>query len=97
MQMTDVCTKEAMVKEMQQSNVQPLVEPVKDFDNVRSFDDVRQANLNYLRAYLPYSPVHFGPLATESDAIKNWLIRLCEDFPVVTLDSQPPMNDGKQK
>ena len=97
MQMTDVCTKEAMVKEMQQSIIQPLIEPVKDFDDVRSFDDVRQANLNYLRAYLPYTPVHFGPLATESDAIKNWLIRLCEDFPVVTLDSQPPMNDGKQK
>ena len=97
MQMIDVCTKEAMVKEMQQSIIQPLIEPVKDFDDVRSFDDVRQANLNYLRGHVSYTPVHFGPLATETDVLKNWLIRLCEHFPVVTLESQPPMNDGRQK
>ena len=94
--MADVYTKEAIVKKMQQSN-QPLGEPVKGFDGVQSFDDVRQANLNYLRGRVSYTPVDFGPLSSETHVLKKWLIRLCENFPVVTLCSQPPMNDGKQQ
>ena len=85
-----------MVKEMQQSD-QPLSEPVKDFDDVQSFDDVRQANLNYLRGHVPYTPVHFGPLCSETHVLKSWLICLCEHFPVVTLQSQPPMSDARQQ
>ena len=64
MQMIDVCRKET------------AVEPVLDFDAVRSFDDMCQANLKYLLGHLFYTPTHFGPLATETDVIKDWLVRL---------------------
>jgi hypothetical protein len=63
------------------------------FKKAKNFEDLVKCNVQFLKGKLDKTPYHLGPLADESDLIKDELIELSEKYNILTLESQPAINN----
>ncbi len=60
-----------------------------DFHRAKTFDDLVDCNLRFLRDELEYTPYRFGPLDDESYVIRDAMVAMCSELRAMTTSSQP--------
>ena len=63
--------------------------PIKQFKHAKCFQDLVESNIHFINNELSKTPVHNGPLDTESNLIKDKLLELCTKYNILTQCSQP--------
>lgn len=59
-----------------------------EFKDVKTFDDLIQANVRFIEGKLPESPYHGGPLESDSQTLIPRLVNLHRRFRILSVDGQ---------